>query len=644
MAAAPPPSTSLRAHLLVALFALGLAGAVVAPIFQFPDRWAWPYDWLYFETTEEVARTTVADYGEAPLWNPYMCGGEVALANPQSTTWSPNFLLSLAAGTPLGLKLGLVLLLFCAIHGTFLVSLRLGTSLTGALFAAAAYGTCGWFAMHLSQGHPNFGGAALYPYLLYAYRRAVDDDLRYSLFAAAIVAWLIGLGGTYTVPLALLLLGTVTLSDVIADRSLRPVAVAALTGLFAAGFAAPRLLPLLEFVRHHPRHVAESDSMNALDLLRAFFAWRQTLAPVDGHVYWWHEYCCHLPYLAFPLALVGALRPFDDLRARRWELLPAAAALIWALFTIALPDVDRWLGRHILFYRDAYHLLGVAALLLATRRGSRPGARFAPVFIVALGIAVGRAWPYGPWWLLRKLPVFEDLRVPPRYLILAALPLCLWAGCGLDELRRFASRLPRWLGERRLAAALFVVATVEGIGFAVVPYLGVFTQIGERTTAPGARQDFHQERGDIRWMLGGVLNHFGTLDCDEEAPLQRGELDSGHPRDGVDQVRLLDPSAGTIAPRDWSPNRLVFTVDLARPTDVIVNQNWNEHWTSHPGEVKSVAGRLAAAAPAGRYELTLRYRPRSYDLGRRLFAVALLLAMAMALAPLLRRRRGAHGG
>jgi len=619
---------------LTALLLVAVAAALVAPAFRWPARWGDPYDWRYFQASEEAARVSVADYHQAPLWNPYMCGGEVLLANPQSTAASPTFLLTLAFGTPLGLKLAVFVLLLAALHGMYLLARRYALSPTGALVSAVAYGTCGWFAMHLSSGHINFAGAALYPYLIYGYRRGLDGDWRWALFGGASVAAMIGLGGTYTAPMGAVLLGTIALADAVAERRARPLAIALVVGVSAAALAAVRLLPVLEFAHDHPRHVAENDSNDAFDLLRAFFAWRNTLAPTSGHAYWWHEYCCHLPYLALELAAIAlvrvrpARRPRDLLR----DWLPAIVAVAWTMIDLAIIGT----GAHratILraWYRDAYHFFCLAAALWTVRGAPPPLRRLVPVIVVAIGIAVGNAWPHGPWWLLRHLPLYADLRVPSRYLVLAALPIALAAGFGLDYLlgtlaRRFPS-LPR----ARLAIAAVAIAAVEGIAFAMPTWINVFT-----IDAPARPyRSFHQEDGDIRAMFVGILENRGTLHCDEEAPLQRGELDRG---DNVEQVRLVDPAAGTARQTRWTPNAIEIALDLSRPADVLVNQNWNEHWRADGAEVKDVAGRLAVHADAGRRAVVLRYRPRSFVVGAWVSAVAAALALLVAFAPVLRRR------
>src|SRR5207245_349948 len=77
------------------------------------------YDWRYFESMGEISRRCVLWYHEAPLWNPYSCGGEVGLANPQSLDVAPTFLLLLLFGTALGYKLALTCYYFCALDGTY---------------------------------------------------------------------------------------------------------------------------------------------------------------------------------------------------------------------------------------------------------------------------------------------------------------------------------------------------------------------------------------------------------------------------------------------------------------------------------------------------------------------------------------------
>ena len=86
MPAPAPVDEPLRPRAwLTALLCLGGALIVIAGTLRLPWRWGDPYDWRYFQAIEEVFRLTVADYHQVPLWNPYICGGEVGLANPFRT-------------------------------------------------------------------------------------------------------------------------------------------------------------------------------------------------------------------------------------------------------------------------------------------------------------------------------------------------------------------------------------------------------------------------------------------------------------------------------------------------------------------------------------------------------------------------------
>src|SRR3954471_9165287 len=100
------------------LFAL-LALAAGAPIFQNPRYCGSQYDWRYFQSWIEVGRRSILWWHQAPLWNPYGCGGEVLLANPQSEVASPTFVFPLLFGTALGVKLVLWFYLFCAFDGMY---------------------------------------------------------------------------------------------------------------------------------------------------------------------------------------------------------------------------------------------------------------------------------------------------------------------------------------------------------------------------------------------------------------------------------------------------------------------------------------------------------------------------------------------
>jgi hypothetical protein len=564
-------SADQRIERWLPLLFVALAFATVAPIFRHPEMLGGMYDWRYFQSAIEVGRRSVVWFHQMPLWNPYSCGGEVLLGNPQSEVATPTFLLSVIFGTALGVKLALVTYMFCAFDGMYRLARHEKLDRAGALFAAVLFGTCGWFSIRLANGQSNIVQCALFPYLLLFYRRGLEQ-WEWALPLGAIAAWVIGMGGTNASAIAAVLLFTAAAIDAIARRSGRPFAILAAGALTCLLIDAFRILPTLQFVHDHPRHRPDNDRSAIWEIIRNAYWW-QGLKPVKGHEYWFHEYGWKLAYLTPPFLIWSLkLKP-----ARRWWIIALVGALI----------------------------------------------------------AVGFAIPFGPWWLLRHLPFYGDLRVPSRYEIFLAVALPLACGVALMDLRRFW----RWLPH-----VAITLAFLDGAWYAWDQYAHAF----EFQVAVADRGErFYHVSGDWRSMIQHVMANHGAIKCDEEAPLQRAlQLDEGD----VPQVRLLDPSAGEVKGVHWSPNAIEADVELTRPTTVMFNGNWNEHWKSPSGKVLKVGekwphdldgGRLGVeVTTTGPQTIAVRYRPGSYVAGATLSLLSIPAALALWI--LTRRRRAAR--
>ncbi len=572
---------------LPTLLCLACAVAAVAPALAAAGNYADRYDWRYFESMGEASRRSVLWWHQAPLWNPYSCGGEVALANPQSLDAAPTFALVLLFGVAVGYKLALVLYYFCAMDGARRLGRRLGLSEAAALLAGAGFGLSGYLALHWAEGHFTFLGVALFPYLLLCYHRALDET-EWLVPTGLVAAWIALDGGTFTPPMAAELLLVWGTAAAIARRSWRPYWLLAAAGAVALAVGAVRMFPVLEFVHDHPRppFMRASDASAPWHLVADLVSWRW-FGPLDGRKYWSHEYTARMP----------------------WVLAPLWAAGIAAAFLRAVPAEKR---------ATAKRLLVVAAW----------GAL----------LASGNFAPIAPWSLLQRLPVLRDLRVPSRHEILIVLPLALLAGWTWDRVaERFAARYPSLRGKLPwIAAALVLAACVDGAVYSAIQYQGVFTA---PLRVPDGPVPFYHVPSDAAGMRGVLFAGHGALGCDEEAPLQRAEgLDPGD----VPQARLLDPAAGEIVESKWTPNRREITVELRRPTVLFVNSNWNEHWRTDLGRITRVAGRLSVDdLPLGRHTVTLRYAPRSFTVGA--IVTALSLPLALAAFALARRRRRSRG-
>ena len=337
---------------------IALVLVALGPALASGPLWSSRYDWRYFETMTEMARRTVADYHQAPLWNPYSCGGEVGLANPQAMDGAPTFLLVLLLGTAWGFKAALLCYLVFALHGGYLLGRRLGLDPLPAALSGVSFGLSGYLALHLASGHINFAGVALYPYLIYCYDRALAR-WQWAIPAGALAAWIALLGGTFTPPMAgelLVLWATVSAllpepaaasvppsdpraasappsdpraasasdprtasappSDPaawsatqagwrgVAARLFRNYGLLLLCALIALGLSAARMLPALEFIIDHPRAPFRRtpDVSTLPQLLTDLWFWRD-FGPMPRRRYWSHEYTARLPALTAVLVL-----------------------------------------------------------------------------------------------------------------------------------------------------------------------------------------------------------------------------------------------------------------------------------------------------------------------------------------------------
>jgi len=327
---------------------------------------------------------------QLPFWTPYVLSGYPLLASPQVGAWyPPNWPFLLAGITPRSIQLELAFNAFLACLGAFLLIERHVESRGAALVGAFAYGLSGFFAGHAS--HVGlFQAAAMFPWLLAAYRRAIDSaPVRFMAFGGLVGASLILTGSGQAAVYSFLGLALYAFADWWREREgwLRNVAIVAFMLAGALACAAIQLLPARELAGYSSRaansspiaegvlHPASLMTLVAPDWLGAISGGGQALSGVA-------QFYFYAGLLVLPLALIGVVMS----RAR----LPG-------LFLI-LPPLWYMLGPA----GGLYYLVSLAPGL----HGSR-----APVegwFLVAMGLALlaaaGSEW-ISARWRFRYLPV-----------------------------------------------------------------------------------------------------------------------------------------------------------------------------------------------------------------------------------------------
>lgn len=385
--------------------------------------------------------------GEIPLWNPHLYSGAPYVADNQSGVFYPINLLAFALfGEPsYGVMEGLVVFHIWLAGATTFVLLRgMGLQRPAALLGGTAFALSDLFVTHIGNLNLNATVAWL-PLLLLLTHRALIEKGRRS------VSWAAGAGAVLAVTALaghgqMLLLVGLALAGFTFYRLAADVgAISNRTGAIRAyafkwlravliiaigvGGAALMLLPAREMAEHTGR----------------------------GHLLYEEATAYSLP----PQALVGLLAPGFYGRSATgfwgdWDRVEVGYA---GVATVVLAAV----GVGLAYAPWVAKLKGSESHVHPTRNleSGFPVGFF--VLLAALGflLAMGRYTPlYG--LLHRYVPVFDQVRVPARMIVLADLGLAALAAYGLDRLLRRASPAAAWGGLGAVAAGIALL--VLGLG------------------------------------------------------------------------------------------------------------------------------------------------------------------------------------
>lgn len=249
--------------------------------------------------------------------------------------------------------------------------------------------------------------------------------------------------------------------------------------------------------------------------------------------------------------------------------------------------------------------------------------------LFSFSLAMGDFGPASPIHLLKRLPLFGQLRFPERYYVLIVFFLCICAARALTRiedsvpwaLRRLHAAYLHWRNPRDMRPAslpeplVWVFAAlgaflVYRLGFAEVKHMveGIHVAPGTMYVVEAPRyydQPFRQARGNRRDAHIYPAVNMGTMYCVAGNPLPESALlRSDLPAEEYAQ----DPAKASVKRVSWSPNEIVLDVDAKETALVFVNQNWDAHWKANVGQVKNWDKLLAVEVPGGKHQLTLTYR------------------------------------
>jgi len=582
---APQPPPTWREFSVALVLAAAAAALFVWPVLGTDNRWG-INDWDQHQLYYGFARWSLVERHQWPFWNPFMCGGNPAFANPQSFSGSPLSALLLPLEDLLGLRLLVWFYAALGTAGAWLFGRRVGCSRIAAWLPGAAFGLGSTYALHVATGHSTWFAMAWLPFALTALHAAFTRASAAILAGAA--AALVFYGGNANLFVWLFVVCAAwAAAQAVARRSYAPLAALALMAASGAGFAAAKLVPMAHFLsRVTAKEVADASSGNLDMLWNALLGREQTLRAYEQH----------------------------------------AAGITWRFW-----EYGAYVGPA---------LLVGAAWYVATHW--RRAAPLAALALASLWIALG--YSHGAWDLLRILPGFSSIRVPSRAIVFAPLAIATLAALLVTE---WEHRLPRlavfgivalvivditWVSRKPLHEAL--VVEPQQVARAA------FEQVdGKRDFRSGWDPVARRYFAPYSDMYPAFLAGRGTINCYDRLHLPVFAVPARRRGGAVDprwrgEARLESGGSATLAQVGGS--RLIADVEPTAAGRLILNQNWAPGWTTLDARpALDVDGLLAADVKPGDRKIVFQYAPPGLGSGA---ALSLLTILAWPAFALFRRR------
>ena len=538
---------------------------------------------------------TVVQYRQVPLWNPWYCGGSVLYQNPQVHLLSPVYLLAPLTGLLTAVKISVTIYYSIALLGMFLLArIVYGLSNKYLIFlACSVFVFSGSLSLHIAEGQTHMFGAAFFPFVVLGYELYLSRKRTgWLLLGGASLALIIWSGGIYAAPLiALFVIAYAALRAAI-EQSLTPLWGLAVVGVSAFLFSALRLLPVMDYMRDYPRIVMGREFVPPAAWYDIFFGREQSLFtrftlgdggfPVGWKMQWdWHEYGS---YVGAPIAaILGAAFIRVGVNAIGGHSYGRDLALILC-----------WVGFFVLFIGD-----------------------FAYV---------------NPYRALKQLPIFSSFHVTGRFL----LPLMFVSSL---LVMGFVGSLEKFLAASRFinyGSAVICVLIIGDLMWVTRQPLGeAFTvepAAYERATQSLAKGGAYQAVDSLpilaphsySAMYPALVADVSTVNCYEPLKPRRGyEL-------GESLVFSADPGI-SVSNIQFSPNRIVFDLDMEDSGWVVLNQNFTRGWSLSGADapVQELGHKPAVKLPPGNYRnLAFEFFPKSIWWGLMLTCVGVVAVIA----------------
>jgi hypothetical protein len=566
-------------------------------------------DWDQFSFRYDTARVALLRDHQIPSWNPYASGGNVLLAHPDSPVTSPLFLIVLALGAPIGLRVQVLVFMALGSVGMAALTKRLGASTAGSIAGGLVFMMSAHFALHITEGHLEWCVLGVMPWLAIALLR-LDDGVRYTLVAGLLLAIVVTFGAVYIPAVFLPFFSVWIACRAIAARTWAPLVRWANVVVLAGLLASVKLLPMVAFTGDWPREAAERPSTPPRLLLTALLDPRQAL-----------------------LYQITRDRDLDE--GNPAKVVPESQAAPVRDRLAALGAVEG--------FQEYGWYFGYTGLVLAVAGLAGTFRKHWMLYVsgaCALLVVFGSSLPVDLWTAMRRLPLYGQLQVPSRFLAAVVFVAAIAAACGLDVVAAGARRR----GLRPGLASAVLVALLAG-ELALVGW-PLFNDIFVVPPLTVEHHDTFAQRFTKQSLVPKVMSstldvylrsNSGSLEAYENLAIPTGNIRV----EGTPAYRgeaYLERADRPVVISTWTMARVTVQPSAAADDRVILNQNFYRGWTatrrSRDGSADVVpaertdGGLIAVPVTPAHREIELFYVPAGFEAGAWISGVSLVLCLA----------------
>lgn len=577
------------AGVLATVVLVGLLVFVLAPMLADFSTYGF-HDWDV-ATAYRYITVVSLDYGEAPFWHPYLCGGVQAWGYSEGATnfVSPYLAAYLWFDVRTAIRLEVLGQGLLALGGAFAFASSFTTSRALSAFMAALFVLNGRWALQAAVGHTWHLQYALLPWAFFYFERSLAPSrLRWAAAAGATMAMQCYWGGIYPLPHTALFLSLYAVLRAGLEKSARPLAALAIAGVTAVGFAGPKLFAAIDQLEVLPRLIESTEVIGLSDLYAMLTLpdQRYGVQPIHVPAYNWHE---------------------------------------WGIY-----------------------IGPVGVLALAVGIGYARGAAghaFRVVGLVALLLGLGAFHTAAPWALLHELPIFASQHVPSRF----HYPMLLFLGAafviGTKDVLEARIRARPWLD-----VALLLPVALFGWDLARYSRTPFEQAFWMRAPDPIERRPVfeHRWRSPVSYVVRDwaepallpMMANTGVIHCYGVDPEFQSHAIPKGAREYRGPVYVDGPGKAALV--HWTPNTAIAELEGVTPGEIVVyNMNYDKSWRANGEPALVHDGLVAARAPADGSRVEFSYVPRtlSWSMPLLLFTLVAVFLPGRFLGTALRRKR-----